>query len=261
MSNFTYDEWLLGSLVLAALLPFFFPKDFIRGLLSGFFVALFVRGFAFLYTHQSVPLELKDDIVQALTYSAVLSRDPFLAALGAAIVVGILRKLWLRRHPEIGLMKVLFFKDYLVRFILLAFGTIPAALALILGPPLLGTTVLTTAKDYYFSIKSQMLIKEIQEWTNSMRPQLPLRADEKAVLEAITTQSRTVSLSYTLTSLPNRGEETQVINERKENALQTMCKKPSMLKILENGGAFLYSYKDSNGAAIGDFTISEVSCK
>lgn len=261
MSNITYDQWLLGSLVLAALVPLFFPRDFIQGLLSGFFVSLFVRGFAFLYTHQTAPLELKEDIVAALNYAGMQARDPFLCALGAACVVGVLRKLWLRRHPQIGLMKVLFFKDYLLRFIFIAFGAIPTALALTLGPPLLGNPVIDTIKGYYQSIKHQALSKEIQEWVTSMRQQLPVSVDTKSNLVAINAKENVVFLDYTLTSLPNRGEEEKVLNERKETTLQTLCKKPSMLRIIENGGAFILSYKDQNGGDVGEFKISEVNCK
>lgn len=261
MPNFTYEEWLLGSLILAALVPIFSYTDFIRGFLSGFFGSLLVRGFAFLYTHQSTPPEIQNDMVAALTYAAQQSRDPFLCALGGAVVVGGLRKLWLRRNPQIGLIKVLYFKDYLVRFILIAFGAIPTALGLILGPPLLGNSLISTAKEYYHSVKSQTLTKEILEWAISMRQQLPLRADDKETLIAIAPQGNTVLLNYTLTSLPNRGEETQVLDERKQNAEQSICKKPSMMRILENGGTFLFSYADSNGATIGEFKISEVACK
>lgn len=261
MLNYTYDEWILGSLTLAAFLPLFFPKDFIRGLLSGFFVSLFVRGFAFLYTRQMAPVEIKEDIVAALNYAGLQSRDPFLCALGAAIVVGIGRKLWLRRHPEIGLMKVLYFKDYFLHFIFIAFGAIPTALALTLGPPLLGTTVLTTLNEYYQSVKYQALAKEIHEWTTSMRQQLPLSVDAKANLVSISSKEKVVFLDYTLNSLPNRGEEEQILNERKEHALQSICKKTSMTRIIENGGAFILSFKDQNGGDIGEFKISEVNCK
>lgn len=261
MPNFTYEEWLLGSLVVAAFFPLFSYKDFIKGLLSGFFASLLVRGFAFLYTQQSAPPELRNDVLAALNYAAQQSKDPFLCALGSAIIVGIFRKLWLRRHPQIGLMKVLFFKDYLVRFILIAFGAVPTALGLTLGPPLLGTSLLTTVKEYYLSIKSQTLTKEILEWTISMRQQLPLRTDDKANLVSITPQGNVVLLDYTLTTLPNRGEESLALNERKEVALQSICKKPSMMRIVENGGIFVFSYKDLNGGEIGEFKISEITCK
>jgi ATP-dependent protease ClpP protease subunit len=110
-----------------------------------------------------------------------------------------------------------------------------------------------------FSIK--ILVENGQKLAAlELRKQLPKRIDELTTLQNVTSVSTALMYQYKLDISKSDVDVAFFKSEMKNTLIENTCSKKDSKLTLMNGGEYMFSYQDSEGLLITDFTITISDC-
>jgi len=110
-----------------------------------------------------------------------------------------------------------------------------------------------------FSTKS-MIEKSQKLAAQELRKQLPKRIDELTTLQNVTSVSTALMYQYKLDISKSDMDLAFFRSEMENTLIESTCGEKDAKHTLINGGKYIYSYQDSEGLLIADFTITITDC-